>query len=65
MTECHHHWLVDPPTAPTSHAHCKLCGKEATFSNNPLYRDQLTLPGVYWNGNIETIKDWDELAYVR
>ena len=62
-SSCSHHWLVDPPTAPTSHAYCKLCSKKATFSNGPLYRDWLTLPSR--SGSIETMKDWNELAHIR
>lgn len=30
---CIHHWLVAPPTAPTSEAVCKLCGAQKTLSN--------------------------------
>jgi hypothetical protein len=36
---CRHHWLIDPPSGPTSHGQCRLCGAEREFSN---FDDRLT-----------------------
>lgn len=28
---CIHHWLIDTPDGPTTHAQCKLCGAKKEF----------------------------------
>lgn len=30
---CKHHWLIEPPSGPTSRGVCKLCGAEKEFNN--------------------------------
>ena len=32
--ECSHHWLIEGPNGPTSHAVCRLCGEERDFYNS-------------------------------
>lgn len=32
--ECSHHWLIEPPSGPTSHGRCKHCGDERYFINS-------------------------------
>ena len=32
---CVHHWIIEPPTGPTSKGVCKLCGAEKDFANHP------------------------------
>ena len=31
---CRHHWLIEPPTGPTSKGRCKYCGEERYFINS-------------------------------
>lgn len=31
--KCAHHWIIEPPTGPTSKGYCKLCGAEKEFDN--------------------------------
>lgn len=33
VSECVHHWLIDTPTATSSHGVCKLCGATREFPN--------------------------------
>jgi hypothetical protein len=35
VLNCRHHWLIEVPNGPTSHGHCKRCGLERDFFNNP------------------------------
>jgi hypothetical protein len=38
---CHHYWLIDRANGPESHAVCKYCHEERSFSNLPLqYQEQ-------------------------
>lgn len=38
---CHHYWLIDRANGPESHAFCKYCHEERSFSNLPLqYQEQ-------------------------
>ena len=30
---CSHHWLIEPPSGPTSKGVCKLCGEVKVFDN--------------------------------
>jgi hypothetical protein len=30
---CIHHWIIDPPSGPTSKGRCKRCGEKRTFAN--------------------------------
>lgn len=30
---CKHHWLIEPPSGPTSKGMCKLCGEVKVFDN--------------------------------
>jgi hypothetical protein len=30
---CHHYWIIEVPTGPTSRGKCKFCGKEKEFDN--------------------------------
>jgi hypothetical protein len=30
---CRHHWLIEPPSGPTSKGVCKLCGEVKVFDN--------------------------------
>ncbi len=32
--QCTHHWLIDPPSGPTSRGRCKRCGEERFFINS-------------------------------
>ena len=32
--QCRHHWLIEPPSGPTSHGRCKRCGEERYFINS-------------------------------
>jgi hypothetical protein len=32
---CHHYWLIDRANGPSSHAVCKYCHEERSFSNLP------------------------------
>ena len=34
VSECGHHWLIDSPNGPTSHAVCKICGEHKEFRNS-------------------------------
>ncbi|MDD5093915.1 MAG: hypothetical protein PHV74_05985 [Dehalococcoidia bacterium] len=31
--QCIHHWVIDPPSGPTSKGLCKRCGEEKDFPN--------------------------------
>lgn len=31
--ECPHHWLIEPPSGPTSKGVCRTCGEERAFEN--------------------------------
>ncbi len=31
---CQHHWLIEPPTGPTSDGVCRLCGEKRAFENS-------------------------------
>ncbi len=31
--QCQHHWLIEPPTGPTSNGTCRVCGEERAFEN--------------------------------
>ena len=31
---CQHHWLIEPPTGPTSDGVCHLCGEKRAFDNS-------------------------------
>jgi hypothetical protein len=43
INSCHHYWLIDRANGPESHAVCKYCNEERTFSNlPPQYQDQKT-----------------------
>ena len=33
MSDCIHHWIIEPPVSAVSEAQCKLCGDEKEFSN--------------------------------
>ena len=50
--DCCHHWLLEPPSGPTSEGTCKLCGQRKTFANWPAYD---ALPGDWnrWYGGKE------------
>ncbi len=30
---CKHHWLIEPPSGPTSKGVCKICGEVKIFDN--------------------------------
>ena len=32
-TECHHHWVIDGASGPSSRGICKLCGAQRKFDN--------------------------------
>lgn len=32
--ECRHHWIIEPPSGPTSRGRCKHCGEERLFINS-------------------------------
>lgn len=32
-SSCKHHWLIEPPSGPTSKGMCKLCGEVKVFDN--------------------------------
>ena len=32
--QCRHHWLIAPPSGPTSLGRCKRCGEERYFINS-------------------------------
>jgi hypothetical protein len=32
--QCKHHWLISPPSGPTSLGRCKHCGEERYFINS-------------------------------
>jgi len=34
MTDCIHHWLLEPADGPTAKGRCKLCGEEKLFRNS-------------------------------
>ena len=31
--QCEHHWLIEPPSGPTSNGTCRICGEERAFEN--------------------------------
>ena len=31
---CQHHWLIAPPSGPTSQGVCRFCGEERAFQNH-------------------------------
>ncbi len=31
--QCEHHWLIEPPSGPTSNGVCRVCGEERSFEN--------------------------------
>jgi len=33
-TACHHHWIIEPPTGPTSKGQCMHCSAEHEFQNS-------------------------------
>lgn len=42
---CHHYWLIDRANGPESHAVCKYCREERTFSNVPVPREEQKTDG--------------------
>lgn len=39
MTDCCHHWLIEPVNGETSKGHCKICGDTRDFFNDADHRD--------------------------
>ena len=38
LAECQHHWMIAPPTGPTSSGVCRNCKEERTFENSHMDR---------------------------
>lgn len=34
VSPCRHHFLIEPPTGPTSKGYCKRCGEQGVFLNS-------------------------------
>lgn len=41
--QCHHHWVIESASGPTSRGVCRLCGTVKEFSNR--------LPDTRWEGD--------------
>ena len=41
--QCHHHWVIESASGPTSRGVCRLCGTVKEFSNR--------IPDTRWHGD--------------